>query len=310
MLDSTAPLTDSFVVIDDFLPLDIAEAMRADVERHFATPSAHQPNTHQVWNYWFVPGLYTYLRTTPEKVIQNSRVDYFMSALRDWSTATLGLGKVTRPYLSLYVSGCSQGLHNDSKNGRFAFVYSLTRMERRTIGGETLIFREGDPFRQNLRSSKAGIGFYDLIEPLFNRLVVFDDRLVHGVQLVCGSMDPSEARCVLHGHIEESGPIINGCLTIEELRDGICIAVDRFLTEWTAAVRLYHGPLVLRFAVLPNGTVAKIRVVLDRVRHDQQGGIEWKPLRNMLVDALSRATFPIAKGETTVTLPITFGEST
>src|SRR4051812_8037684 len=113
MLDSTAPLTDSFVVIDDFLPLDIAEAMRADVERHFATPSAHQPNTHQVWNYWFVPGLYTYLRTTPEKVIQNSRVDYFMSALRDWSTATLGLGKVTRPYLSLYVSGCSQGLHND-----------------------------------------------------------------------------------------------------------------------------------------------------------------------------------------------------
>ena len=48
-----------------------------------------------------------------------------MRTLRTWSLETLGLGTVTRPYLSLYVPGCLQGWHNDSGNGRFAYVYSL-----------------------------------------------------------------------------------------------------------------------------------------------------------------------------------------
>ena len=53
-------------VFDDFLPKDLAEAMRADIDAHFAKPEAHRPDTHQVWNYWFVPESYTYLRTLPE----------------------------------------------------------------------------------------------------------------------------------------------------------------------------------------------------------------------------------------------------
>jgi len=46
-------------VFDDFLPKDLAEAMRADIDAHFAKPEAHRPDTHQVWNYWFVPESYT-----------------------------------------------------------------------------------------------------------------------------------------------------------------------------------------------------------------------------------------------------------
>ena len=64
-------IRERLLVIDDFLPAELAEAMRADIDAHFANPQQHKPETHQVWNYWFVRDLYTYLRTTPEKVIES-----------------------------------------------------------------------------------------------------------------------------------------------------------------------------------------------------------------------------------------------
>ena len=300
-------ITDSFLVVDNFLPQELAEAMRADLERNFADPHTHRADTHQIWNYWFVPGLYTYLRTHPERIIEHSRVEKFVGILRDWSSDVLGFGKVTWPYLSLYVNGCQQGLHNDSANGRFAFVYSLTKMERRTTGGQTLIFREGDLFRHNLRSPGAGTSFYEAIEPRFNRLVAFDDRLIHGVERVAGSLDPAEARCVMHGHLEESGPIASGHLPIEALREGILTSMDQFVAKWSAAINIYHGPLVLRFAIDPSGMVTKSDTLLDRVVCERDGDTDWDALKAELVATLREAKFPKAKGESRITLPITFG---
>jgi len=301
------PLTAPIIVIDDFMPIDLAKAMRADIEAHFSDPTNHRPETHQVWNYWFVPSLYTYLKTQPEKVIRRDRAEQFVSALTRWSTDVLGLGGISWPFLSLYVNGCSQGLHNDSKNGRFGYVYSLTPIERRTNGGETIVLREGDPFRQNLRRANAGRGLYDLIEPRFNRLVVFDDRLVHGVQRVSGSMDPVEGRCVMHGHIEESGPIIAGPLPREAVGEGVRRAIERFAAERLAAIRRYHGPIVLRFAVSPEGNVTGVRVVVDRVFHERESDSQWEPFRSTLLEAFGEVIFPVAPGETIVTVPMTFG---
>ena len=147
-----------WLVVDDFLPAALAQQMRHAIERHFAEPASHRPDSHQVWNYWFVPGLHTYLRTTPDKVLQRGDVELFMEVLSTWSTSRLGLRQATWPYLSLYVSGCRQNLHNDSGNGAFAFVYSLTRNERNTTGGETIVLHEGDPFRSHLATPRAGRG--------------------------------------------------------------------------------------------------------------------------------------------------------
>jgi len=63
------------IVIDDFLPDEVAQAMRADIEAHFANPGQHKPESHQVWNYWFVPGQYTYLRTNPDKVVDRKHIE-------------------------------------------------------------------------------------------------------------------------------------------------------------------------------------------------------------------------------------------
>jgi hypothetical protein len=304
---SAGPRVDALVVVDNFLPRELAAAMRADIDAHFSAPFKHRPDTHQVWNFWFVPQTYTYLRTQPEKVIQRSSVERFMGLLHAWSSETLGLARLSWPYLSLYVSGCRQGLHNDAKNGRFGFVYSLTRDDRRSVGGETLVLRHGDPFLRNLRKAVAGTALYELVEPRFNRLVVFDDRMIHGVQLVEGSMDPAEGRFVLHGHIEESAPIVTGTLPPEQVLRGLGSALEFFDKEYGDQARQYDGPLVLRFAISPEGRVNRLRVVLDRVFAERKGNVDWNAITGRLVELLGAVAYPAAAGETTVTLPLLFG---
>jgi len=300
----SAPL----IVIDGFLPVELALQMRRNIDEHFANPHLHRAETHQIWNYWFVPELYTYLRASPEKVIGHDRVTAFHSALRNWSTATLGMANVTWPYLSLYVGGCRQGWHNDSLNGRFGFVYSLTRDLRRTIGGETLVQRESDPFRGNLTQPQAGRGFYETVEPRFNRLVVFDDRLPHAVERIDGSMDPVEGRFVIHGHLSEGGMIIEGALPGAAIAGPVGDLLRRFHDEAAAAAVLYHGPLILRLQIKESGGVADCTVLLDRVMHPDPGHADWERLRARLVDRFQGTTFPPAAGETLLILPISFGK--
>lgn len=301
------PQADALTIIDNFLPREFAAAMRADIDAHFAAPYQHRPDTHQVWNYWFVPQTYTYLRTQPEKVIQRASVERFMGQLRAWSSETLGLARLSWPYLSLYISGCRQGLHNDARNGRFGFVYSLTRDERRSTGGETLVMRRGDPFLRNLRKASAGTALYELVEPRFNRLVVFDDRMVHGVQLVEGSMDPVEGRFVLHGHIEESAPIVTGPLPPEQVLQGLRSALEPFDRRYADQARQYDGPLVLRFTISAEGRVSSLRVILDRVFAEREGDAGWNAITNNLLEHLGAVVFPAGDGETSVTLPLRFG---
>jgi Rps23 Pro-64 3,4-dihydroxylase Tpa1-like proline 4-hydroxylase len=301
------PFRAPLAIVDGFLPIELAEAMRRDIDAHFAEPQAHRPDTHQVWNYWYVPELYTYLRTSPEKVIRREHIDAFMQKLQGWSLAILGLGNVTWPNLSLYVGGCRQSWHNDAVNGRFAFVFSLTRDLRRTVGGETLVMREGDPFRSNLARPMAGRGLYDVVEPQFNRLVVFDDRLPHAVERVEGAMDPVEGRFALHGHMSETAVLVAGALSADVVAEPLAAALQAFTAEASARIALYRGPLTLRLTIDRIGSVAKCDVLLDRVVHLDPGHVEWELLRGRLVERLHKLQFPSAEGETVLIQPILFG---
>jgi hypothetical protein len=296
------------IVIENFLPVGAARAMRSGLEDHFREPNAHRPETHQVWNYWFVPGVYTYLRTAPEKLIAAERVRGFVEALRAQSISTLGLAGVSWPYLSLYVDGCRQSLHNDARNGRFGFVYSLTADSRRSIGGETLVMNAGDPLRGNLANPAAGGSFYETIAPTFNRLILFDDRLPHAVSPVEGSMDPLDGRLVLHGHIREAGPLVSGALSAAAVARPIATLLQTTAIHAGARLSLYHGFISLHFSVEPNGSVGQCDVLADRVLHRDTGNVEWEHLRQELVDRVAELTFPRAAGNTTIVLPMTFGE--
>lgn len=304
---TAAPFRAPYLVVDDFLPIDMANALRLQVDAHFSAPDSHAPATHQVWNYWYVAGQYTYLRTRPEKIIARPLVDRFVHVLGQWSSDTLGMGQVTWPNLSLYVAGCRQGMHNDAGNGRFGFVYSLTRDRRQTSGGDTIVLNEGDLFRDNLRRPAAGSSFHASIEPRFNRLVVFDDRLPHAVEHVEGSMDPVEGRLVLHGHLRDSGAIVVGALSAETIAEVIVDSVLEFTSDAMARLQLYHGPLVLRFAVDSSGRVESCRILIDRVISPDAGDVGWAPLVASLVTKVKALRFPPAEAATMVTQPILLG---
>lgn len=301
-----SPVKQPYLICDNFLPAGLAADMRRDIDSHFDRPAAHGPETHQIWNYWHIPELYTYLRTNCDKVIELVRVQRFMAALTDWSVQTLGMGYVTWPYLSLYVSGCKQDIHNDSTNGRFAFVYSLTKNERKTIGGETIVVKEGDPFRSRLTTPAAGTSFYDRIAPQFNRLAVFDDRVPHAVARVEGSMDPVDGRFVLHGHISESGPIIQGPLAADAI-NAVIKSISGLAAEIAARPERYHGPVVLRFTVLPSGKVADAIILVDRVARGDEAAAKVDPVAESLLTAARELTFPQALASSQVTLPIVIG---
>lgn len=304
---ATPAITEPFAVVDDFLPLDLALSMRADIDRHFSDPVHHRPETHMIWNYWYVPETYTYLRAQPDRVIEREKVDTFVSTLRNWASERLGLGIVTWPILSLYVDGCNQQLHNDSMNGRFAFVYSLTNPVRRTIGGGTILMSPGDPFRRHLAKPMTQKGFCQVVEPRFNRLLIFDDRIVHGVERVEGSMDPVEGRFVLHGHIQDNGPLTAGPLPREALLDGLQASLGLFVSQLGEDAFRFHGPISLRFEVSPAGAVEGLHVLVDRVTHvDERDDGAWPSVRRAFLEAVGRARFAPAEGPTTVILPMAF----
>ena len=304
-----------YLVIDEFLPRDMALAMRADIDAHFAEPGQHRAESHQVWNYWFVPELYAYLRTAPEKVIRRELVQMFADALKGWSIERLGMAQVTWPYLSLYVPGCRQGLHNDTINGRFGFVYSLTLDERKTSGGETIILHEGDPFRSKLTTPAAGRGLYDAVAPRFNRLIVFDDRLPHAVERIEGVMDPREGRFVLHGHLGESGWIVAGPLPPQTLLAVVTAALETGTASLreqdgaagAAPLAAHHGPFTLRIQIAPEGHVAFSQLVMDRVVSPLGDESRWLTAREEIMAAIAGCVFPAAPAPTIAIMPMLFG---
>ena len=303
----SAPFRSPYLIVDDFMPAETALETRAAIDAHFESPYRHSPQTHMNWNYWHVPGLYTYLRTLPEKVIGPELAKDFRARLSAWAAETLGLGAAEAPYLSLYINGCRQGQHNDSKNGRFGFVYSLTRNVRKTSGGETLIWREEDYFETRFQRPCSGPDFYESIEPRFNRLLVFDDRLPHAVQIVEGNMDPLEGRLVIHGHIRESGPIVEGPLRREAVAEVANRLAERYAAELGNALAIYHGPAAVRFTVCRDGRVEGTRLILDRVKRLRGEGPGIREMLDGLMSRVAGLRFPQSDGETVVTLPFGFG---
>lgn len=288
-----------FLIVDDFLPADEAGSMRVDIDSHFANPGQHQPATHQVWNYWHVPGSYTYLRTTPEKVIEQPKVEHFVDKLRSWAAENLGLAMVTWPYLSLYVPGCLQGLHNDSTNGRLGYVFSLTRNDRKTIGGETVIVHDRDLFRTSLDKAQAGIDLFDLVDPRFNRLTLFDDRIPHAVQRVDGPMDPLEGRFVLHGHISEAGLIAKGALSVDVVQERVQGAVEELRSSFGSEVR---GPLVMSLQINQYGRVESVRPLFDRMVSET----DLYSVREAVTERLGAVRFPAMPDSTHANIPLIF----
>lgn len=296
-----------FAVFDNFLPAADAAAMRAGIDAHFSNPHGHRADTHQIWNYWYVPDAYTYMRTLAPKLIPDAALEAFTTALTNFATERLGLTRLTMPLVSVYVNGCHQAFHNDSTNGRFAFVYSLTRPQRSFTGGETLIWRETDYFSELFTQPLSGTGLYDSVKPEFNRLVIFDDRMPHAVAPVFGQMDPSEARIVLHGHIGEGPAAVEGALQPDVARSRVATGIARVKAFLGPAAASFHGPLTLDITVDEAGRVDSVGVLVNRLRPIGEAPTTVPALVAAVLDQLDLFEFPPSDGETRIRFPILFG---
>jgi hypothetical protein len=170
-----------------------------------------------------------------------------------------------------------------------------------------LIWREDDYFETRLQRACYGEDFFHAVEPRFNRLLIFDDRLPHAVQAVEGNMDPLEGRVVLHGHLEEAGPIVCGPLPRDAVREIGAALAREYSTALGNAVSSYHGPAVVRFTVRPDGAVSECGLLLDRVKRLRGEGPSAPEMLAELVRRVAQLRFPSAKAESAVTLPFGFG---
>ncbi len=293
------------LITDAFAPE--ARGLRAHLDARFAEPR-HAGAGRFVWDLWHVPGQYTALRTPAWSYFPKKLYDAFHQRLVWWGRRTLGCHDVSPPWLSCYVNGCEQRLHGDLPHGPLAFVFSLTRWERRTFrGGETLLLRdEVLDFWRGFVSTR-GVEEPEVLEEIpakFNRLVTFDPRIPHGVRRVEGSMDPAEGRVVIHGWFVQPRPFIEGPLAPRALQR--CIdEVTGALAPWLEAGLAVAGLLSVRFTVR-EGRAQRLRVLVDTLRAPAEGEAALGPLVAALVAAVKAHRFPRARAVSHVTLPLVF----
>eukprot|EP00968_Pinguiococcus_pyrenoidosus_P026359 scaffold7072_cov267-Pinguiococcus_pyrenoidosus.AAC.13 len=217
------------LVRDGFLGAPARELRRA-FERRFDPPESGVLGPERfAWDVWHVPGQWSLLRSPAESYFcdfgDGKAYDAFDSALRSFALREFGCSNVSPVWLSLYTDGAFQGLHTDAWQGPWSFVYSLTDWDNRGFeGGETLLL--GDQVLQHWRSFEMGASAEEKqltrqIEPLFDRLTVFDPRYPHCVRPLRGSRDPLKGRLVLHGWFIDPAPYFEGPLDEDDAAEVI-----------------------------------------------------------------------------------------
>jgi hypothetical protein len=284
-----------------------AKALRRVFAEKFENPRAAR-NDRFVWDFWHVPDQYTLVRTPaaaffPQKIFRN-----FLGQLGGWAQETLGCSALTPPWLSYYIDGCEQKLHSDVPHGPWAYVFSLSPQKRIFRGGETLILKpETLSYWRNFQDSQDREikSFVDRIEPKFNRLVVFDPRFPHGVTPVSGTMDPREARLVIHGWFTDPKPYLEGALSARQVAPVLDEVVARFVNSLAPYGR-WHGILSLRLKVKKDGSAVLERILADTLVPVAADPADEKRIRTELLKAFAKLRFPKAKGPTAITLPLLF----
>jgi len=292
-----------------------AGALRQTFDDRFAKPRHAHPDRF-VWDYWHIPGQYTLHRTQAATYFDEGQFEALTDALTSFGQRELGLRSISPPWLSFYIDGCEQALHADVPQGPFAYVLSLTNWnERRFAGGETTILQPQvlDYWREF--DSSRGLEFDDLfevIEPKFNRLTVFDARLPHGVRKVEGERDPTGARLVIHGWFTEAEPFFDGGLDGEAVESGLTDALQRGYDA--VGSPCVTGLLSLRIQVAASdGSVIAIDRLADTLVVDPSllsGDDDPREARERVIktlsEALADAKFDAADEGTQITVPFVF----
>jgi hypothetical protein len=296
----------SFTIVDQFSPE--ARTLRAQFDERLKDPRDPRADRF-VWDYWHVPGQYTHLKTPAYEFFSQSVYKKLHARLVRFGREVLGCHDISPPWLSCYVDGCRQELHGDLPHGPWAFVFSLTPWRNRKFkGGETVLIREKildywrhQPFLGGLEER----AIFESIPAEFNRLVVFDPRVPHGVRRVEGTEDPREGRLVIHGWFLQPRPFIEGPLAAGAVQSWLGEKMED-LRPIIEEVGGLSGMLSMRFTVARTGSITGVRLLADSVKSVDGKSLDGFPTR--LLRALFSGERPFARqrGVSQVTLPIIF----
>jgi len=298
-------MTLRLLTVDSFAPE--ADALRAHYDTVLADPRS-TAEARFCWDWWHVPGQYTALRTPAWRFFPPKVYEAFHRRLVQWGRRTLGCHDISPPWLSCYVDSCRQELHADVPHGPFAFVYSLTPWKGRPFrGGETLLLQDQVLDHWNGPAVAGEVEEPQLlqaVEPRFNRLVVFDPRIPHGVRRVEGTLDPREGRLVVHGWFVQPRPFVEGPLPAEALGE----ALERMgpvVGEALAGSPGLSGLLSLQLRVTPAGRIAALTVLCNTLR-SADGRSPRRRLETALRGWWLRQQLPRQRRGSSITLPLVF----
>jgi hypothetical protein len=249
------------------------------------------------------------VRTPAEAYFPKNLWSSFALRLGQYGLRNFGCASITSPWLSYYVEGCEQKLHADVPHGPLAFVFSISPKKIRFKGGSTILLKETTLDYWPHFASASGREYDSLVkevEPKFNRLVVFDPRVPHGVSPVEGVKDPREARLVIHGWFTKPEPYVEGALKQSRVRQTMAELYDR-LNEYCRKENIaVDGLLSLRLFVRPNGKVSKAQPFFSTLR-----GASEKELGHFaegVVRLSQEGQFPSSSAPSRITLPLHFSQ--
>lgn len=289
-----------------------AKKLRDVFDGRFKDPRTTHPGRF-VWDYWHVPGAYTHLRTPAIKYFGDQTINPFLERLIAFGQDHFACEGITPPWASLYVNGCKQEFHSDLPHGPLAWVYSLSQPRHFKGGETTLIKSEVLDFWKDFKFGKLNekSRVFDAISPKFNRLIVFDPKIPHGVSELVGSHDPREGRLVIHGWFNRPRVFCNGPLAASSMRDFVKtfreVIVNPFVHEFGA-----KGYWAMRLHVDKSGWVKQPKTLIctvgpNRVRLEDGPIRPTLPLLDhALLQFLHEFQFKPAKKDSILTVPFFF----
>jgi hypothetical protein len=284
-----------------------APVLRAEYSERFSDPRAARVDRF-VWDYWHIPDQYLLLRTPAEKFFSAEEYLKFMNALLIYGKSHLGCSAVSPPWLSLYTDGAFQGLHADVPHGPWAYVFSLTEGSHFS-GGETLLLKDR---ALNYWSSGKKVGnlerkeLIEKVSPRFNRLVVFDPRIPHGVERVEGVRDPLKARLVIHGWFTQPRPFAEGDLSPLQVSKLVNSVFDRsgVLGQW--ADEGAQGTFILCIQVNPSGSVSSVKVLTHTLRDSLGNAFPFQKGFRQIQKVFLDSKTPAKRRGTRIVIPLMF----
>lgn len=292
-------------VTDRFYPQ--AKDLRSEFQARFSDPKKTASDRF-VWDYWHVPNQYTLIRTPAEAFFSRKALRPFFDHLGQWAWKNLGCSAISPPWLSYYVDGCEQKWHSDVPHGPWAFVYSLSPDRLDFQGGETEILHPNVlQYWKNFdqQQDRELSSFVDRIAPRFNRLVVFDPRLPHGVTPVRGVQDPRKARLVLHGWFTQPKPYLEGPLQAKEVEKVVNPVLDQLVDEMNEA-GTWNGFLSVRIDISSSGKVKNVKTLANTLWLQGDAPMFGKVVENQVSRLFRGVEFPKKNSDSTVTIPLQF----